>query len=199
MEVSEYSLGGMKLKKLIGLLMLSMILVLAACGKDKVNETPKEGTQTPVSSDKTDTEKTGNSKDVYFKDNEAKLNDLKINITETKVIPVGEKGNEYGEKPVFAIWYETTNLSDKDIDPISAWAAVFTAIQDNNPNAVNKLEVGSSPDDRFLDTQMETIKKDGTVEDAIAYELDDLETPVTLVANQGIAGDELGRQDYEVK
>ncbi|MGE7944784.1 DUF5067 domain-containing protein [Lysinibacillus xylanilyticus] len=119
-------------------------------------------------------------------------------ITETKVI-VGQKGNEYGEKPVFAIWYDTTNLSDKDIDPTSAWAAVFTAIQDNNPNSVNELEVGPAPDDRFLDTQLETIKKGGTVQDAIAYELDDLETPVTLVANQGIGGKELGKQNYEIK
>ena len=41
--------------------------------------------------------------------------------------------------------------------------------------------------------------QDGTVKNAVAYELDDLETPVTLVANQGLAGEELGRQDFEVK
>jgi len=186
----------MELKKLFSLMLLSLVLVLAACGSD---DKPKEDTQTPVSSDKTDTKKVEKSKDVYFKGNEAKLEDLKINITETKVIPVGEVGNEYGEKPVFAIWYKTTNLSDEDIDPISAWIVVFEAIQDNNPNAVNELEVGTAPDDRFLDTQLETIKKDGTVENAIAYELDDLETAVTLVANQGLTGDELGRQDYEIK
>lgn len=50
-----------------------------------------------------------------------------------------------------------------------------------------------------MDTQLETIKKGGTVQDAIAYELDDLETPVTLVANQGIGGKELGKQDFEIK
>ncbi|MER2172041.1 MAG: DUF5067 domain-containing protein, partial [Psychrobacillus psychrodurans] len=137
--------------------------------------------------------------DVYFKDNEVKLVDLKINITETKVIQPGELGNEYGEKPVFAIWYDTTNLSDKDIDPMTAWIAVFTAIQDNNPNAINELNVGMLPDESFLDSQMETIKKDGTVKNAVAYDLDDSETPVTLVANQGIGGDELGRQDFNIK
>lgn len=185
------------MKKLIGLLTLTMVLVLAGCGKDSAKEeTPKEDTQTPVSSDKTNA---GKSKDVYFKDNEAKLVDLKINITETKVIQAGEKGNEYGEKPVLAIWYNTTNLSEKDIDPTTAWISVFTVIQDNNPNAINELSVTSSPDDRFLDSQLETIKKDGTVENSVAYELDDIETPVTLVATQGVTGDELGRQDYEVK
>jgi hypothetical protein len=133
------------------------------------------------------------------KENEAKINDLKIKITDTKVIQVGEPGNEYGEKPVFAIWYETTNLSGKDIDPSTAWIAVFEAIQDNNPNAVNKLEMGSLPDDQFLDSQLETIKKDGTVKNAVAYELDDLETPVTLIATQGIGGDKLGEQTYNLK
>lgn len=55
------------------------------------------------------------------------------------------------------------------------------------------------PDNQFLDTQLEVIKKNGTVSNAVAYELDDLETPVTLVANQGFAGDELGRANYEIK
>lgn len=56
-----------------------------------------------------------------------------------------------------------------------------------------------SPDDSFLDSQMETIKQDGTVKNAVAYELDDLETPVTLIATQGIMGDELGKQDFNIK
>src|SRR5699024_9476443 len=133
-----------------------------------------------------------NNDGVYFEDNEAKIEDLKIKITETKVIPVGEPGNEDGENPVFAIWYETTNLTDKEIDPGLEWFAVFTAIQDNDPDVINELEVGLLPDDTHLDSQNETIKKDGTVESSIAYELDDLETPVTLVANQGVGGDEIG-------
>ena len=137
--------------------------------------------------------------DVYFKDNEAKLNDLKINITETKVILPGEPGNEYGEKPVFAIWYDVTNLSDKELDPSSAWFIVFEVIQDNNPNSINKLDVGMLPDDRFLDTQSETIKKGGTVRNAVAYELDDLITSVTIIASQGLLGDELGKKEFEIK
>lgn len=190
------------MKKLIFRAAIVSALMLSACG-DEEKETSKK--ESPASEDvaetQTGTEKeaTEESKDVYFKDNEAKLVDLKINITETKVIQPGEVGNEYGEKPVFAIWYNTTNLSDKEIDPTTAWVVVFTAIQDNNPNSVNELEVAGLPDDRFLDTQLENIKKDGTVENAVAYEMDDLETPITLVANQGIGGDELGRQDYEIK
>ncbi|MEI2467768.1 DUF5067 domain-containing protein [Bacillales bacterium AN1005] len=111
----------------------------------------------------------------------------------------GEKGNEYGEKPVFAIWYETTNLSDTDINPTSGWMTVFEAVQDNDPDAVNTLEVAGLPDDQFLDSQLETIKKDGKVKNAVAYELDELETPVTLIASQGIGGDKLGEENFNIK
>ena len=85
--------------------------------------------------------------------------DVRIEITDWKIIPVGEPGNEYGEAPVIAFWYNTTNLSSKDIDPISAWIAMFTAIQDNDPNIMNELQVASLPDAAFRETQMATIKK----------------------------------------
>lgn len=188
-------MGVKDMKKYLFVLFTVMLLVLSACGgstesNDSANKESKANNESTESN---------SNKDVYFKDNEAKIEDLKIKITETKVIPVGEPGNEHGEKPVFAIWYEATNFTDKDIDPSTAWMAVFTAIQDNDSNAVNELEMGGLPDENHLDTQTEAIKKDGTVENSVAYELDDLETPVTLVANQGVAGDEIGRQDYEIK
>ncbi|EQB35035.1 hypothetical protein M948_18190 [Virgibacillus sp. CM-4] len=193
------------MKKYLFALIIGLILILAACGDssesedasaEESNSTSDESTESDSGSEEAKTEE---NSDVYFKDNEAKINDLKIKITETKVIPAGESGNEHGEKPVFAIWYEATNLSDKEIDPSTAWIAMFTAIQDNDPNAVNELEVGALPDEAHLDSQLENIKKNGTVENSVAYELDDLETPVTLVANQGVMGDEIGRQDYEIK
>ena len=130
--------------------------------------------------------------DYYFSDNVLVSEDVKIEITDYKVIPVGEPGNEYGEKPVIAFWYNTTNLSDKEIDPSSAWIAMFTAIQDNDPNAINELNMGMLPDDQFLDSQVEVIKQGGTVANAVAYELDDDVTPVTLKAT-------LGEQEYTIK
>lgn len=187
------------MKKLSLTFLLSALLVLlAACGGEETN-VKENDVATNDTSNASGESKEESKDDVYFKNGEVKLNDLQIKITETKVIPVGEPGNEYGENPVFAIWYDTTNLSDKDIDPTTAWAAVFTAIQDNDPNAINQLEVGMLPDDSHLDTQLETIKKGGTVSNSIAYELDDLETPVTLVATQGLMGEELGKQNYNIK
>ena len=176
---------------------LFAVALLVGCSSEESEKEVSEKTEQKAP--KNDSAAEDVKKDVYFQDGEAKLNDLKIKITETKVIQPGDPGNEYGEKPVFAIWYDTTNLSDKEIDPTMSWIAVFTAIQDNNPNAVNELEVAPLPDDQFLDSQLEVIKKDGTVSNAIAYELDDLETPVTLVATQGVAGDKLGEQIFEVK
>lgn len=192
------------MKKLIASFFVLLLMgFLAACGE---TDTSKQGKEEKEKTEDISSDSESNSdenklkeEDVYFKDNEVKLNDLKIKITDSKVIQPGETGNEYGEKPVFAIWYETTNLSDKDIDPTTAWIAVFEAIQDNDPNAVNTLDVGSLPDEQFLDSQMQTIKKDGTVKNAIAYELDDLETPVTLVASQGVMGEKLGEQTFNLK
>lgn len=135
----------------------------------------------------------------YFKNNILKIEDATIEIKEHKVIPVGEKGNEYGSKPVIAFWYTTTNDSDKAISASTAWIACFTAIQDNDPNIVNELNVGMLPDERFLDTQMADIKPGGTIENAIAYELTDLETPVVLRASKGAFSDELGEQTFEIK
>lgn len=134
-----------------------------------------------------------------FKDGVLTTAEVKIVITKHKVIPAGQKGNEYGDKPVIAFWYKITNLTDKETSPME-WIYTFTAYQDNNPNAENELDVAGLPDDRFLDSQTENIKKGGTVENAVAYELDDLTTPVELVASDSLGfGDDLGRVTYELK
>ena len=133
-----------------------------------------------------------------FKDGVLVTPDVRIEITKHRVIPAGKKGNEFGDKPVLALWYKTTNVSGKKVDPMQFLFAI-TAFQDNNPNAENKLDVGGLPDDRFLDSQMETIKKGGTVENAVAYELDDLKTPVDLVASTDLGMTEIGKVTYQLK
>lgn len=154
-----------------------------------------EGYKAPVKAEKPQKSK----KVPYFDGKIAEIDDIKIEITSFKVINPGQLGNEYGDKPVIAFWYKTTNKTGKDIDSNLAWISIFTAIQDNNPNMINELQVGSLPDDRFLNSQSNTIKKNGTVENAIAYELTDNKTPVTLKANQGIAGKKIGTYNYNIK
>ena len=150
-----------------------------------------------VSSDQS-SENSKADKKYYFADNVLIAEDVKIEITDWRVIPVGETGNEYGDVPVIAFWYSTTNLSGKELDPSSAWIAMFTAVQDNNPDMINELQVASLPDAAFRDTQSATIKKGGTVDCAWAYELDDTTTPVVLKGRKGIFGEELGEQTFNI-
>jgi hypothetical protein len=93
---------------------------------------------------------------------------------------------------------QNTNLTDKDLTPMDFLFSI-TAYQDNNPNAENELQVGPLPDDRFMDSQMEKIKKGGTVENGMAYELDDETTPVDLVASNDLGMTEIGKVTYKLK
>lgn len=121
-----------------------------------------------------------------------------ITITDYKVIQPGQEGNEYGEKPVIAFWYDTTNNGAKsDLNASTAWILVFEAVQDNDPNVVNTLNMGMLPDDKYLDSQMQNIKVGGTISNAVAYELDDETTPVTLIATD-VLGEEYGSQTFEI-
>lgn len=103
-----------------------------------------------------------------------------------------------GKAPRQVISILTEKDVEKDISPMN-FIYVVEAFQDNNPNAENKLEVGSLPDDKFRDTQMENIKKGGTVTNAIAFELDDVKTPVDLVASNDLGMTEIGKITYKLK
>jgi hypothetical protein len=161
----------------------------AASNQSESTVTPKPSQSAPASAPKSESS---------FKDGVLTTSKLKIAITDHKVIPVGAAGNEYGKKPVIAFWYQTTNLSDKEVSPMDFIFGI-TVYQDNNPNRENKLNVGSLPDPRFGDSQTAKIKKGGTVENAIAYELDDLTTPVDLVASENVGMDKIGKVTYTLK
>lgn len=192
-------------------------IALAACGGEettsKESAAPKETTalessavaESEVASSevvKEDGDFVESADDAYFDGTILKGNTYSVKITDHKVIPVGEPGNEYGENPVIAFWFDTLVSPDYDnstpIDPNTAWIMNFTAVQDNDPNMVNELNVGMLPDEQFLDSQMAQIKPGGTVSSAMSYELTDAETPVTLTASSFL-GDEFGSMDFEIK
>jgi len=139
----------------------------------------------------------------YFDGIDLITEDYIITITDYKVIKQGEEGNEYGGNPVIAFWYDITVSEDAtstEYNPTMPWMMSFEAVQDNDPNIVNKLSISSHPDSAYLDTQLMTIKPGGTVTNAVAYELTDLETPVTLNAIGNLFTNELlGSQDYNIK
>lgn len=186
----------MKIKLLLSILATSVLISGCSTMKEEKKENPvtNETEKDKVNS----TSRTG---EYTFKDGKVSMEDVDLKITKYKVIPVGEEGNEYGDAPVIAFWYETTNKTEKDISPMTAWFASFPEgpIQDNDKNKVNKLQVAIHPDKTLVNDQMSKIKKDGTVSGAIAYKLTDLTTPVKLTAYKGIGGIELGSQEFAVK
>lgn len=171
--------------------------LLGACGTENGGTTGGNSSQTFSPSAGDGAHDSPSEDSPTFENGVLTTPDLKIRITRYKVIKPGKKGNEYGKKPVIAFWYRTTNRSGAKVDPTD-FLFNFTAYQDNNPNAENKLEVGSLPDERFGDSQLESIKKGGTVENAVAYELDDLVTPVDLVATDGLVGEDIGKATYNL-
>ncbi|MFZ2558726.1 MAG: DUF5067 domain-containing protein [Lactococcus raffinolactis] len=128
-------------------------------------------------------------------------NSYSVRITSHKVINPGEEGNEYGNKPVIAFWYDTLvsqdYKNDRPIDPMSSWIMNFKAVQDNDPNAINELQIASLPDKNFLQSQMSQIKPGGTVANAVAYELTDTTTPVKLT-EKDMMGTEYGSFEYKL-
>ena len=132
-----------------------------------------------------------------FKDGVLDVPAAKFEITDHRVVQPGEPGNEIGEKPLLVFNYDVTNKTDETLTTTD-FVVYFTAIQDNDPNKVNELDLGSYFDPETSDTQLEQIKKGGTVAGTIAYELDDLATPVDLVASKSFSQDEIGRETFEL-
>lgn len=133
----------------------------------------------------------------YFDGNTANLHDVKIHIDRVQFYQASE---ETGNKNLICFDYTITNKTDKDIDAISGWQAVFNAYQDNK-NTEGKLEVGSLPpdtSDQILHDQTQTIKKNGTVKCRAAYELDNDSKSVVLKATQGVDGKALGKKTYKL-
>ena len=125
--------------------------------------------------------------------------DVRIKITKHEVIQAGRPGNQYGDKPIVNFTYDTTNVSGSQTDPSSAWIFAINAFQDNDPNSENELDLAITLESPYSDTSNENIKKGGTVTNDMAYELDDLSTPVDLVASDLLGLDDLGTVSYKLK
>ena len=132
-----------------------------------------------------------------FEDNVLEVPAATIKITDHRIIPTGGPGNEDGEKPLIVFYYDVTNKTDAELSALD-FVQYFTAIQDNNSDTVNELEVGSFYDPELTDSLLEKIKQGGTASGAVAYELDDESTPVELVAKDNFGQTEIGRQTFEL-
>lgn len=132
-----------------------------------------------------------------FKDNVLEIPTATVKITGHHVIDPGSPGNRIGDKPIIVFDYEMTNKTDKELRTVD-FSSMFTAIQDNDKNAINELKTGFS-ENIDTDNMMDKIKKGGTVKSSAAFELDDLTTPVELVAREKYGEEEVGSQTYKLE
>ena len=199
----------MKKAIILGALLLPTLLLVGCSGDKEVKkETVKSSAEKVVkkSEEKKEPAKTqgdfvSKASDSNFDGTMLRGNSYSVRITSHKVINPGEEGNEYGDKPVIAFWYDTLvspdYKNDRPIDPMSSWIMNFKAVQDNDPNAINELQIASLQDKNFLQSQMSQIKPGGTVANAVAYYLTDTTTPVKLTA-EDMMGTEYGSFEYKL-
>jgi hypothetical protein len=177
----------------------ALAFLLGACGSEGRDTSGGSSAQTPLPNKSNGTDNPPSTSGATFTNGVLTTKDVKVQITRYKVIQVGQEGNEYGEKPVIAFWYKTTNLSGARVDSTLGWILNLDARQGSNPDAETKLGPASAaPDHRLLYNQTKAIEKGRTVENAIAYELDDLITPVDVVATDS-QGALIGKTIYALR
>lgn len=169
------------MKKLTVLLLaVAMCLDMAACGSD-----------TTENEDKTA------KKDVYFENDTLKIDMATIKLTNSEIAPA----DDFSENGYLVIEYEITNdQEDEALSPDIVFMACFTPKQESD-STVDTLSAGILPDkysEKAFPFDSE-LKPGATESSVICYELNGSENPVVMYANQGIAGDELGKKVYNLE
>lgn len=180
-------------KKLLAIaLVFALVFSLCACGEAAPEtQTTPEPTAAPTAEPTVEPKPNAMFDGMVYEDDEAR-----IEIIGCEILEVGSEYNKYGDVPLVCFKFNVTNLSDGDVSASGKWIDTFRAYQDNDPNFLNELNVGSQENSAYHDTAFAKIKKGGTVEDVMTYELDDEETPVTLVASY--RWEEIGSKDFDI-
>ena len=210
----------MKKNILLGLICIAS-LSLAACSNQKEKKTSestkassivvtktKESTTTSTTTQKAEqapqnqSDFVATAAEANFDGEMLRGNSYSVRITEHKVIQPGEAGNEGGDKPLIAFYFDTLVNSNYDnsapLTPSIAWTLNFHAVQDNDPNKVNELQFGVLNDATAETNSYAEIKPGGTVSSAVAYQLTDTTTPVKLIAGD-LTGTQFGTAEFAVK
>jgi len=185
-------------KKLL-ICLLALMLAVALVGCDEVaDDSAYEPVVQDAPEDAATEDDSADSDGTTFEDGVLTTDRMIIEITDYRVIQPGDDGNAFGDGPVIAFWYSVTNLTDDSMDPTTAWIMTMTAIQDNDPNMTRELSVGLHPDSDLVGNQMADIKEGGTIENAVAYELDDETTPIELVASENLGITSIGSMTFSL-
>ncbi|UPQ86053.1 DUF5067 domain-containing protein [Ignavigranum ruoffiae] len=133
------------------------------------------------------------AEDATFEDEILKGNAYSIKVLKNEIEDID------GEKYIvftFDTIVHKDHTDDPKITPFFAWDLNFKAIQDNDPNKINKLEYITPKE--YQEDEMAEIKPGGVVRSAVAYKLTDEKTPVTLLA-EDILGNNFGKEEYKIK
>ncbi|OFO55813.1 DUF5067 domain-containing protein [Nosocomiicoccus sp. HMSC059G07] len=185
------------MKKVYFTIALPVLFLLTGCSNEPVEHSQNSDVSEMRSSVAREEVTDGKQ---YLENKTAYLRDVNVTILESEVIPMGTY--EYQENAQLVITYEVKNKTNEDINPLYGYMIAFDAFQEEE-NALKRLDVGPTPYmnkyDWALETQLDIIKKDGSLKNIIAYDLRDTETPVTLIASDDVSGDYLGEIIIHVK
>lgn len=114
-----------------------------------------------------------------FKDDTLTLRDLTLKITKIELVKPGSQ--DYNNKWRLAVYFDLTNNTDKDINPLTA-LSVMSAVQDTNGSQVDNLKVSVNlmKNKDLTDKQSDQIKKGCTAPGCIVYDLTNNTDKVTL-------------------
>ena len=166
-----------KILKVLGVIFL-VIIVLVCCvmcsGSDDKTDKVKNEPQYMTNGEE--------AAENCFKDGTLLLDDIKITITDYKVVPANT-GDNYREDPIIVFFYDITNLEPEDSDTtvyVGDFWEYFDAVQDNDSDTINELDLATYSEDGY--DEMLKVKKGGTAHGMQGYVLTDTTTPVTLVS-----------------
>ena len=126
-----------------------------------------------------------------------KRSKLQQQLTESqKVIPAGETGNEFGKKPIFAIWYTIKNTSNKKVTPVSA-ASVLHAYQP--AQSKKRLIAAPLPDEKLASNYKVNIEKNHSAKGSMAWNLYDTKSPIKIYGVKYGTNQTIGIRTYSIK
>lgn len=131
-----------------------------------------------------------------FSNNSLKVKNFQLKITKTTVIPAGETGNEFGKKPIFAIWYTIKNTSGKKVTPVSA-ASVLHAYQP--AKSKKRLIAAPLPDEKLASSYKVSIKKNHSAKGSMAWNLYDTKSPIKIYGVKYGTNQTIGIHTYSIK
>lgn len=131
-----------------------------------------------------------------FRKNFLQVKNFQIKITKTAVIPAGETGNEFGKKPIFALWYNIKNTSNQKVSPVSA-ASVLRAYQP--AKSKKQLVAAPLPDEKLAPKNKVAIKKNQSTKGSMAWNLYDTKSPIKIHGVKAGTNQIIGEQTYSIK